>query len=61
MSCGNVHSLFDKYLAKNDQMVSANRSKFFLVPYDDLCSNRKRCGCNAGSTTAIPSGAKSPR
>ncbi len=53
MSCGDVHSLFNKYLAKNDHMVSAKRSNFFLVPYDDLCSNRKRCGYNAGSTTAI--------
>lgn len=61
MRCGDVHSLFDKYLAKIDQMVSANRSEFFLVPYEDPCFNRKRCGCNAGSTTAIPSGAKSPR
>lgn len=41
MSCGDVHLLFDKYLAKNDQMVSANWSKFFLVPYDDLCSIEK--------------------
>ena len=48
-----IHSLFNKYLAKDDQMVSAKRSKFFLVPYDDLCFNRKRCGCNAGSTIAI--------
>lgn len=33
MSCGDVHSLFDKYLAKNDQMISVNKSNFFLVPY----------------------------
>lgn len=37
-----THSLFNKYLAKNDQMVSAKRSKFFLVPYDDLCFNKKK-------------------
>ena len=55
-----IHSLFNKYLTKDDQMVSAKRSKFFLVPYDDLCFNRKRCGCNAGSTIAILSLATCP-
>ena len=50
-----IHSLFDNYLAKDDQMVSAKRKKFFLVPYDDLCFNRRNTGPSYRIPTASPS------
>ena len=41
MNCGKVHSLLDKYLAQDHQMMSADLSKFFIIPYGDMCSNKK--------------------